>query len=325
MRKFVPEFRSPNTFTALNRAGLPVRYGFSKPKGYGPDNFLGFMRLVLHIGRPKTGTTALQAFLREKRELIGRFGLLVPRIQDLGPSDIREICAGDPESDGMRTLVRDVQANSDFSTCVISSEHLGMGMLPRPQLNQLTTNLQKIFSSVEICIYLRPQHTAVLSAWGQSGRANGQLNLNQFACRWLANPISDYAALVQLWGTNFGLHALNVRIAEPQDRRFNVVEDFLGEVLGLNGEALTSAAGPTRNREKVSPPWLLTYTRTWSNRLGAPTLFKGTKWEKILQMLPGPTLPSALSQIAARRFDVFLEYAQRAGINLTDLRLHDDK
>lgn len=202
-------------------------------------------RLVLHIGAPKTGSTAIQRFLRvNAHELATRHATHVParffhqRVRMLnvfahgeGATDRDLKLLGISRSElGQRleayaATVRSALGGRAWPLTVISSELL-FG-LHRPQIQRVHDLLAGLFSNVTVVVYLRRQDELEVARWLQGfkrGTAGSQSRAPFDPYRlW-----RDYRAVLEDWMAVFGDHALTVRIYDRIDfPDGDIVQDFL--------------------------------------------------------------------------------------------------
>jgi hypothetical protein len=143
------------------------------------------MKVVLHIGTEKTGTTSIQAALRRDRDLLAQKGILVPRL--LGSPNHMEVAVvgmePNPESElqiaalSQTGMSRDeyFQACRDslmaelkqgkFHTILISNEHCHSRIQTEPELTRIFSLLGVDPKDVRVLVYLRRQDTLAVSAY----------------------------------------------------------------------------------------------------------------------------------------------------------------
>ncbi|MDY0306872.1 MAG: hypothetical protein RBR18_10585, partial [Desulfovibrionaceae bacterium] len=114
-------------------------------------------RLILHIGLPKTGTTALQHFFTENRKLFGEQGILVPKT----PQNVHRAYgvvfeASQPfPHERVWKQVRDLFAEKTDAV-LVSHEDLSTHMAKNPEgvLRELVEYFSEIDVRIQIVVYL---------------------------------------------------------------------------------------------------------------------------------------------------------------------------
>lgn len=127
-------------------------------------------RLILHIGLPKTGTTALQHFFTENRKLFGEQGILVPKT----PQNVHRAYgvvfeASQPfPHERVWKQVRDLFAEKTDAV-LVSHEDLSTHMAKNPEgvLRELVEYFSEIDVRIQIVVYLRRQDLHYESLYNQ--------------------------------------------------------------------------------------------------------------------------------------------------------------
>lgn len=215
------------------------------------------MRIILHIGTEKTGTSSIQKFCLDNREQLLRQGVYYP----LSPADRLgnhiKLSAYFQDSGWVRHLRRDLgitdpgqlkQFRRQFlfdltkelsrhadKTVLFSNEHLSM-CHDEDEIAKLAGLLKKFTRDIKILVYLRKQmdKQATLNAT-RIVRGEPGLKLNLTPAH-LDSPNFDYLSMLDRWAKFFGKRNITVR---PFERRQLVdgdaVKDFI-DVLGLEGD-----------------------------------------------------------------------------------------
>jgi hypothetical protein len=198
-------------------------------------------QLIIHIGRPKVGSTALQGFLNQNRDALAKQGVCYPKtglyhgashhfslvflpglpdyavVQDLDPDQL------------YATLAQEVVA-SGLSRAVISSENF---WLVKP--DRLKPLLNERFD-VKIVAYLRRQDEVMVSSFVQEIRG-GMLSLDTPMDEYLADKgrlkLLDYDAVLANWEAAFGIENVSVRLFEAMEA--GIERDFLA-LFGLDAD-----------------------------------------------------------------------------------------
>jgi len=212
------------------------------------------MRLILHIGMPKTGTTSIQESLHINRETLSRNGVYVPAL--LGKRNHRRFSMifERPQNDkwsglwlgnlspdktqamvseNLRLFEEEVKLSNSHHSFVISSEQMSW-RYESSEIQALAKVCQEHFSRIDVIIFLRPQWTAIPSRYWLSLRTS---LLSKSFARWLEEDAFnhwqfDYAKLLDVWTSNFPEAKLSP-IVMSGSGSFDSVEAFYRDALGL--------------------------------------------------------------------------------------------
>lgn len=189
--------------------------------------------LLLHIGTPKTGTTALQYALGDNAGLLSERGVLFP--MDTGRNHIRLVlCAARPGLAGsiarrLDIAPEDIEAEAEaflagleagmerHDRCVLSSEFL-YEMFREEELIRLRDALRRVFPTIRIAVYLRPQDSMFASEVSQrikAGATQPDRFLQYDPGRY------DYLGRLRKWAEVFGhdaIHAVPFETARAHPR-----------------------------------------------------------------------------------------------------------
>jgi hypothetical protein len=217
-------------------------------------SFLDLMRVIIHIGPQKTGTSYMQRRLYQYRDRLDRHGIayhlppLTQAVEAGGPrphfSDIGVLLAhgGFERFAGELALVRE----NRMETLVISTEYLSK--LRVDQIKPLAALLTG--DQVEIYAYCRRWSDRLPSAWWQRVSTGYGVPFPEWLERTLAEATQNWlvneSLLWQRWARIFGrerIHILSydVLVEAGQD----LADDFIFERLRYDGRAL----GPPKRRE----------------------------------------------------------------------------
>jgi hypothetical protein len=208
-------------------------------------------RLILHIGGPKTGSTALQRTLFANREALRARGVDYAEVnlRGFGHHDLAYLLGGgypafatpQPRTLGELLDELDEALGGPAPTVVISSENFALHPNPGP----LAAAAARAGRQVEVVVYVRRQDELVLSWYNQSVKAQG------FAGP-LADPSSsvheqwDVAAVLAPWEAAFG--AVTLRVYEKgQLVDDDICADFF-QTAQLPAEGLPREADPSNTR-----------------------------------------------------------------------------
>ncbi|MGC9371136.1 MAG: hypothetical protein ACP5DX_16495 [Paracoccaceae bacterium] len=231
------------------------------------------MKLVCHIGSPKTASTFLQNTLALNPDWLRAHGVMYPDL--LAPDAnhitlfyaaanyIHDFARGyglhtQEDVDKFRdrlseTIARQVaEAPEGVHTMVMSSENLVANLRGRVGVQNLAELLRPHFDDIRIVIYLRRQDDAILSMYGEFMRRGfSDATFEQFMERVLGGgPVMPYLAyedLLKQWIAVFGRKAITVRLFDRKRMRGgDILSDFMAQVLG---EVPQDIAGLTPSQE----------------------------------------------------------------------------
>lgn len=208
------------------------------------------MKLVIHAGIHRTGTTSLQGFLADNREVLLRHGVTYP-----GEGRNHQPLAWSlKQGRGKAADVEDAAGTG--GTVVLSAEDFCIHTDMR-WLKELSGR-----HDIRVVFYLRRQDHWIMSWYNQHvkwpfdrrkcrmGKAEFLDTIGDF--HWL-----DYAVLLDRWGEVLGAENVSAAVVEPGQVE-NVIEDFITR-LGIPSDGLDLAA--TRKNDSL-PVHLLEIARS---------------------------------------------------------------
>ena len=190
------------------------------------------MKLILHIGTAKTGTTTAQEWLSTNRAALNNAGIWYPRTGGTNHQWLA-ILAMDPDKpdDGFYRLgLTDPEKHSTFvgkiseafareyadassanpGTAIISSEHLHLRLPSDEMVARVERFLAPYFTSVEVIVHLRPQVDYTVSAASTASLLGSKIDTAWFDDGASMRSNLDYNGLVHRWEQAFGKS--NVRL-----------------------------------------------------------------------------------------------------------------
>ncbi|WP_110649899.1 hypothetical protein [Salinicola peritrichatus] len=218
----------------------------------------GRLRIILHIGTEKTGTTTLQHALQVNRDLLSAQG--VHYLTTPGRTESRAFpsaCLNDTANDdylrseGIDTpeqrqafrqqfgevLSQAIAALPDpIHTVVISSEHFHSRLRDAEAVARVREWLAPYTDEFRVVCYLRRQVDVATSFYSTELKSGGTHALGDTVRRVCRpdNHYYNYEKLLSLWGEVFSPEALIVRQADRKSLRGgSVVDDFLA-LLGID-------------------------------------------------------------------------------------------
>lgn len=303
------------------------------------------MKLILHIGTEKSGTTSIQACLEANRAELSRQGVFLSGVLDR-PSN-RALAHAfqdsvDPYFLPMRiTTLAEVKAFRErltealakevstaahtHNTMVISSEQLQSRLLSAREVGVLAEVLGRLFGIVTVVCYLRPQIDmrrsmySTLVRMGYTGPLQGfDADIDETSLYY------NHEALADRWASAFGRDRLVLReYARCRLHGGDIVRDFVKVALqDLDPDRLEFQRG--NQNSALSAAHLSAYRAV--NRIlpfsdGQGGLKKGNAWAKrivnaVLDPFAANLKPLALSQQEQR-----VGEAIKARFALSNLRL----
>lgn len=186
--------------------------------------------IFLHIGTHKTGTTAIQNFLSERRADLFQKGILFPVSATIsnnhsgGQHDldfvIRNRKSKIKNPNCWEDLLREIDGNRD-KRIVISSE--GFSLFDDAQARK-TGDLLK-GHDVTAIIYLRKPDGYMKSLYGEVLKNSAiKLSYREYILR--NSKRLDYSALARRWAEVFGLRNLIVRVYDSVTLNEGILKDF---------------------------------------------------------------------------------------------------
>ena len=198
------------------------------------------MKIILHIGAWKTGSSAIQLFMSEAQEALRAHGAAT--FADASSKDgqqlmLRRLCEPDEEAAKLVAEIEGFKA-AGVQTFVLSNEHFWP--LPMHSIQKMGERLGAISDDVRVLIYIRPQDEMWRSLYAQQAkkfyvRTGAALwGTNDFLPSVFAERALHYHQTLQLFADVFGQEAIAVR---HYDRGAfaggDIVTDFLS-FLGLD-------------------------------------------------------------------------------------------
>ena len=208
------------------------------------------MRLIIHIGAQKTGTTSIQNFLKLNEESLKKQSILIPNsIRYINTFNHRWIC-GFAYKDNILNNIKSLKNiyglsnilisekisefkkeidESDSDLCIISSEHLSISINSKKEVEKLKNVLEDTFDDIKILIYIRrpiDQAISLLSTQIKGGRYITSFSKNYtLGARWFRKT-NNIKKILRIWESNFPKN-LMVRIFDSKEfYEDNLVKDF---------------------------------------------------------------------------------------------------
>ena len=205
------------------------------------------MKLVLHVGIHKTGTSAIQAFCKANHAALVERGILYPSTgllelpvtstptSEAGHRGFHDVLVTpmNQNSEAMLDdIAREVQGYDNIHTVLISCETFSA---PRVKIsNSVPQSLERYFSETQVLMYLRRQdewassfYREVLCWPGRRMSKSFQQFRKSFLVEWL-----NFQNRVEKWADVFGDENLAIKSYDDRANK-NIIVDFFGH-LGLD-------------------------------------------------------------------------------------------
>lgn len=215
-------------------------------------------RLFLHIGAPRTGSSALQLWLRSNRSLLIKNRILYPQIMGesfvaaMAPAWPRDIAqqrlgiAGPRRALQLRrdvsaALVREVE-EAQPEVIIVSAEQFFDRLDKRAVRRNLQSILAPMAQEIRVLVYLRRQDEAIYSRhWNSARLGRG----GDFVTPGRALPEYDYERRLRPWARMFGRDSI---IVKPFERPRLTGGSVVADVLGIMGcDPVLAVDNPDRN------------------------------------------------------------------------------
>jgi hypothetical protein len=209
----------------------------------------------LHIGAPKTGSTALQKFLASNRDALTRLGWEYPdvNLRGFGHHDLAFLISGGypewalPQERTLDELSFDlISSVAERNNVIISSENFYL--FPNPEgIAEILRKANFPYEDVKVVLYVRRQDNALVSWYNQVIKAQGYSG--SFAeCISCYRDLWDYATRLEAWSDVFGRNNVIVRPYQFKDLVENDIRrDFL-RLAGLSPDIFDWSGGLTNTR-----------------------------------------------------------------------------
>ncbi len=201
------------------------------------------MRLCLHIGSEKSGTTSLQKYLGRNRDALRASGFWYPvafttREQVHRPLTdavlARELDAQSPLCQAFDAEYNEANA-AGIATCLVSSEHLHSLLREPSHLEYLRAFLTRYFDPIEVIYYARRQDALLVSMYSTAVLIGATTNPKPFhVYTGKGHYYFDHYAIAELWSGAFGRDRLTCRIFERNKLKDGDVIDDFEAVVGLD-------------------------------------------------------------------------------------------
>lgn len=205
------------------------------------------MKIYLHIGTEKTGTTSVQSFLAEHRDDLRKHKIMYSKV--LGdPNNIRlSIALQDTDKiddsrihskittkekilnfrDELRNDLREEIRAENPDILVISSEHLSSRMNREEEIKRLKDFLNQFSDDITVIVYLRRQDKFFESLYSTAIKKGHTIDFS-FPAPGQGRQDFYYNKMLKLWENVFGLENIRVNIFDKSKLfQKDVISDFI--------------------------------------------------------------------------------------------------
>lgn len=228
------------------------------------------MRLILHIGAPKTGTTHLQTSLNRSRRDLRAQGILYPRAGTRFEArttarhvGLRFACAPDDvdmswmmASCGMEEpaarhayaptfwadLSAEVTETADVHTVIVSDEAL-FSFSDERMIAPMMRALRSLFSEISVVAFLRRPSEVIQGIYSQRVKKGSALTWQDFIDERLDEPL--YLEQLKLWQDQLAPHELIVRPSHG-----DIITQFL-DTVDLQADVSPAPKGTNKSLSAV--------------------------------------------------------------------------
>ncbi|MHA7898281.1 MAG: hypothetical protein ACX94B_00350 [Henriciella sp.] len=199
-----------------------------------------FKKCILHIGSEKTGTTAIQHYLRSNRPELARRGFLypvamnaehssqwefvviahhAPWLQDMGKQQGILDAASQHAFRVKLTqiLEKEFAKNKNAQTLIISSEHFQSRLYTDKEISFIKSFLSEWVEEFQVVVYFRRQDELALSLLSTRLKSSSKLELEDVMAA-LNSPVRyyEYDKIYGRWAKAFGSDAISSLIYDPK-------------------------------------------------------------------------------------------------------------
>jgi hypothetical protein len=220
-----------------------------------------YMKLVVHIGDIKTGSTSIQTALAAR--MIPQTGQSLHYPCDtLNHNFLEPLFRTHPTVDSpqIKKIRKSMKKNASADVCVISAERFST-LTPHVMERTLSNCFGDMVSAISILHYIRPHFGRAVSAYAEQVKIGAsKLSLSEFLDKAIKEKRFHSATRIRKWREVFG-PAYSVRVMSKNTMiNQDVVADFFSAVLG-----------------KLPPGW------SSPSQVNASLCAEGTEYVKALQ------------------------------------------
>ncbi len=279
------------------------------------------MKLLLHIGTEKTGSTSFQAWGHANREVLEQRGVFYSRVLGntnhvraylwalgqhgsdegfgwIGVKNAEDFDAFHAALPGeLACEVAEARAKG-CKGFVISTELCHSRLRQEADVRRLRALLEPLFDEIVVVCYLRPQIDLMISHISTLGRVLTRVERRSLDAAHPGNPYFDYEGLIARWSAEFGADALKLVPYRSGPHMTALVRDlFALDSDGFNTPKQLNSAHDIRS---------LALTNALSGMKGEDKLAIRGFLRRILETLPSDDPPNPgldAARAVQRRFD----------------------
>ncbi|WP_418135401.1 glycosyltransferase family 92 protein [Oceanimonas smirnovii] len=245
------------------------------------------MKLIIHPGHAKCGSTSIQNFLRVNRGKLFSSGYLVPDINfnffdhpevrhetESPRAFLEKIILGDDVGNFTEKL-KSITGKYNHHTLIISAENLTNRISPGSNSYKIHQALKENFSEVTLIYYIKPQDNFILSSWQQWGYKKG-LTLEEHTKQALAQHQPNYLNAVKCFENIFKKENIHVT---PLNKKYLINQDLIMDFCSRSGIDTTELKVEVKEENKSLNPFIC------EELSKTPSLFKSPHDESVKRSL----------------------------------------
>ena len=206
-------------------------------------------RCFIHVGTHKTGTTSIQAFLRDNEERFAAHNVIIPKAgrgeDAAGHHNLTQQLLGDTgfvaERGGLQEVVHELRKSGKRTAC-LSAEDFSLASRSRETLVAVRDAIATTGFTPLIVIYLRPQISYCVSIYAEIVKNGNRkpfatylqevVQHGSFFLNGVAGPLCRYDVLLERFAAVFGAGAIIVRRYRPTAPSNALLKSFARLLIG---------------------------------------------------------------------------------------------
>ena len=216
------------------------------------------MKLIVHIGTEKTGTTTIQSFLTLNKDLFLSNKIYIPNVENHWQNHrhFEAICQDELDDFFWRENIYDTNKqkklqekikkeifkelealkDSEIDTVVISSEHFHSRYRSVEEIQCFKNTFSNYFKEFEIIVYIRNQ-ADMMQSYYSTALKSGMIykSFEDFVLQELRGNryYYDYYRFIKNWADVFGVKNLKIRIFDKKEfKNGDLLDDFINVISG---------------------------------------------------------------------------------------------
>lgn len=208
--------------------------------------------IYIHVGTPKTGTSAIQAFCDANQDALHQFGFDYPKpnleFPGISPKrnahfynyktkDAKKNRLKDEDAKNIEIGVQSIKKSIDAGyNPILSDENFWNNVeMTTERLTEIRKQLETLGASIKIVVYLRRQDLLLQSYWAQQVKETSTLTFSSYISKGKYKMFrTDYYDRISEFAEVFGKENILVRVYEKQQfKNGNITHDFL-QTIGIN-------------------------------------------------------------------------------------------